>query len=241
MQDALRRGLFVIMTDLQLADTAQYWVGIDKVYADIMTSISVTVSEETVSEPHVWFLSPSSKTCWGSPVTVRCLSKRGTSVRYTWYKAEESGRGRKTLLQHSSDLQLHCGIVGDGDHYYCNASNSMSSKRSRPISTQILLPAENNCIYILALEGQQQYDCWDRLRTSTAPPLKSTPVTEEYRSTDTLSIPVNHSNKCNVPLRMRLGVPLWYEALRWLLFASLLTVLCLVRRSRKARGIHTNS
>ncbi|KAG9332690.1 hypothetical protein JZ751_014788 [Albula glossodonta] len=116
----------------------------------------------------------------------------------------------------------------------------MSSKRSRPISTQILLPAENNCIYILALEGQLQYDCWDRLRTSTAPPLKSTSVTEEYRSTDTLSIPVNHSKKFNVPLRMCLGVPLWYEAFRWLLFASLLTVLCLVRRPRKARGIHTN-
>lgn len=42
--DAQRRGLFIIMTDLKLEDTGVYWVGIDKIHADIMTSINLIVT-----------------------------------------------------------------------------------------------------------------------------------------------------------------------------------------------------
>lgn len=43
--DARRRGLFVKVTDLQFDDAGVYWVGIDKIYADIMTSVNVIITE----------------------------------------------------------------------------------------------------------------------------------------------------------------------------------------------------
>lgn len=43
--DARRKGLFVKVKNLQFDDTGVYWVGIDKIYADIMTSVKVTVTE----------------------------------------------------------------------------------------------------------------------------------------------------------------------------------------------------
>uniref|UniRef100_A0A3Q0S1D9 Immunoglobulin V-set domain-containing protein n=1 Tax=Amphilophus citrinellus TaxID=61819 RepID=A0A3Q0S1D9_AMPCI len=35
--DLVRRGLFVKVTNLQFGDAGMYWVGIDKIYSDIMT------------------------------------------------------------------------------------------------------------------------------------------------------------------------------------------------------------
>uniref|UniRef100_A0A3Q3X3M9 Immunoglobulin V-set domain-containing protein n=1 Tax=Mola mola TaxID=94237 RepID=A0A3Q3X3M9_MOLML len=43
--DAGKTGLFVKVTGLQLDDSGVYWVGIDKIYADIMTSIKVVITE----------------------------------------------------------------------------------------------------------------------------------------------------------------------------------------------------
>lgn len=43
--DAGRKGLYVKVTNLQFHDTGVYWVGIDKMYADIMTSVSVVITE----------------------------------------------------------------------------------------------------------------------------------------------------------------------------------------------------
>lgn len=43
--DANRRGLFVKVTELQFDDAGAYWVGIDKIYADIMVPIKVAVTE----------------------------------------------------------------------------------------------------------------------------------------------------------------------------------------------------
>lgn len=43
--DAGRIGLYVKVTNLQFDDTGVYWVGIDKIYADIMTSVSVVITE----------------------------------------------------------------------------------------------------------------------------------------------------------------------------------------------------
>uniref|UniRef100_A0A665V1N6 Immunoglobulin V-set domain-containing protein n=1 Tax=Echeneis naucrates TaxID=173247 RepID=A0A665V1N6_ECHNA len=45
--DTPRYGLFVKVTQLQFEDAGTYWVGIDKIYADIMTSVvkvNITVS-----------------------------------------------------------------------------------------------------------------------------------------------------------------------------------------------------
>ncbi|KAJ8372661.1 hypothetical protein AAFF_G00280330 [Aldrovandia affinis] len=243
IHDAHRRGLFVIMRDLQFADTGKYWVGINKMYADVMTKISITVSEVAVSKPRVSFLSPSSETCWGQSLTLRCRSELGTNVRYTWRKAEGS---RDVTLQGATDLRLHCGIVGDGERYYCVASNSVSTERSRPVSAQLLRPAGEDCVYILAMDGEPQYDCWHRLRTTTVPSLETTPTTEEDRGSASLSTPVNHSGGVNASMREWPGVPVWYEALRWLLLASLLAALCLARScspgpAPRVRGTRTSS
>lgn len=43
--DAGRRGLYVKVTDVQLVDSGVFWVGIDKIYADIMTSVRVVITE----------------------------------------------------------------------------------------------------------------------------------------------------------------------------------------------------
>lgn len=43
--DLKRRGLFVKVTGLQFEDTGVYWVGIDKIHADVMTRIKVTITE----------------------------------------------------------------------------------------------------------------------------------------------------------------------------------------------------
>ena len=41
-----RRGdLYVKVTNLQTDDSGMYWIGIDKVYADIMTSVTLVVTE----------------------------------------------------------------------------------------------------------------------------------------------------------------------------------------------------
>lgn len=43
--DQGRRGLFVKVSELQFDDAGVYWVGIDKIYADLMTSVHVAVTE----------------------------------------------------------------------------------------------------------------------------------------------------------------------------------------------------
>ena len=45
IHDAQKRGIFVVMKDLRFTDAGHYWVGIDKIDADIMSLISITVSE----------------------------------------------------------------------------------------------------------------------------------------------------------------------------------------------------
>lgn len=45
MIDLNRRGLFVKVTNLQFDDAGAYWVGIDKIYADIMTQVKVIITE----------------------------------------------------------------------------------------------------------------------------------------------------------------------------------------------------
>ncbi|KAF0035887.1 hypothetical protein F2P81_011199 [Scophthalmus maximus] len=53
--DARRKGLFVKVTGLQLDDTGVYWVGIDKIYADIMTSVNVFITEEGTDIRYAWY------------------------------------------------------------------------------------------------------------------------------------------------------------------------------------------
>ena len=43
--DAGRRGLFVTVSDLRREDGGVFWLGIDKVFADVMTPVTVVVTE----------------------------------------------------------------------------------------------------------------------------------------------------------------------------------------------------
>ncbi|TKS76659.1 CMRF35-like molecule 5 [Collichthys lucidus] len=135
--DARRYGLFVKVRDLQFEDSGVYWVGIDKIYADIMASVNVVITE--VSKPKLRPLSSQvdRPTCWGQPVTVRCGCEQGTGVRYAWYKSTQL---EDTLLNNSADIHLQCGTLDKDSDYYCTAHNDISSDR---IGTKVTL----NCAY----------------------------------------------------------------------------------------------
>lgn len=45
VEDLRRRGLFVKVTGLQFEDAGVFWVGIDKIHADVMTPIKVIITE----------------------------------------------------------------------------------------------------------------------------------------------------------------------------------------------------
>uniref|UniRef100_A0A4W5LBY3 Ig-like domain-containing protein n=1 Tax=Hucho hucho TaxID=62062 RepID=A0A4W5LBY3_9TELE len=231
--DAQRRGLVIIMTELKLDDTGVYWVGIDKIYADIMTSINLIVTFVAVSKPMVWPPSSMGDTCWGQPVTVHCASAQGTSVQYTWY---QSTQPQDIQFQSSADLHLHCGIVEEDSQYYCSASNDVSSQQSGMVSLQVLKPSEEDCIYSFAMEGQRSYDCSDRLKTSTATPLRSNGhLTEEPYQPGTnsnLSSTINQTHQDWRYNRAWALLPVWYEILRWLFLATLIAAVCLVHKFR---------
>nr|XP_019960570.1 PREDICTED: trem-like transcript 4 protein [Paralichthys olivaceus] len=150
--DGGRRGLIVKVTGLQFDDAGAYWVGIDKIYADIMTSVKLVVTEVPVSKPRLWPLTSlvDGPTCWGEPVTVHCECAQGSGVRYTWHRRT---RLEDSLPHPSSELYLNCGSVGQGSDYYCVAANDVSSQESELLSVQVLRPANRSCIYVVTMPG----------------------------------------------------------------------------------------
>ncbi|XP_047458228.1 uncharacterized protein LOC125018412 [Mugil cephalus] len=235
--DARKRGLIVKVTQLQTDDTGVYWVGIDKIYADIMTSVHVVVTEVPVSKPTAWPLSSlvDRPTCWGEPVTVRCSCAKGTAIRYAWYQRTEP---EHFLLHRSSDLSLDCATVGGGSEYYCTASNDVSSEESEIVSVQVLVPANSSCIYAVRVQGQPIYDCMDRISTTTPrpPPVTTTchgVATEIHPDTRNQSLQANQTD--GFFNRAWTGVPFWYTLLRWGCFASLLMILCIIHRCTNTR------
>ncbi|XP_041802301.1 polymeric immunoglobulin receptor-like isoform X2 [Chelmon rostratus] len=235
--DARRRGLFVKVTHLQFEDAGVYWVGIDKVYADIMTSVNVVITEVPVSKPALWPLSSlvDGPTCWGQPVTVRCGCTKGTAVRYSWY---QNTHQKDVLLHHSSDLYLHCGRVDKDSNYYCLASNGISSQGSDILSVQVPVPADSSCIYVISMQGQPMYDCAHRMSTTTAktpPPTTCQATRKTHPDAGNQSLQINQTDPDLFFSRAWTGVPFWYMLLRWGSFASLLIFLCIVIKCTKAR------
>ncbi|XP_050927341.1 LOW QUALITY PROTEIN: uncharacterized protein LOC108888262 [Lates calcarifer] len=243
MIDSRTRGLFVKVTSLQFDDTGAYWVGIDKIYADIMTSVNVVVTESKnktfvpvpVSKPRLWPLSSlvDRLTCWGQPVTVRCDCTKGTGIHYAWYQRTHH---EDLLLHLSSDLHLHCGAVEKDSDYYCIASNDISSQGSDILSVQVLMPADNSCIYVVNMHGQPIYNCADRMTTTTA---KTTTLTScqatmtVHTDTGNQSLQINKTHQDLFWVWS--GMPLWYALLRWGSFASLLISLWFILKYTKTR------
>lgn len=75
----------------------------------------------------------------------------GTAVLYSWYQGGD-------LLHHSSDLQLHCGIVIQNSHFYCVAMNKISRQESDIISVQVMMPADSSCIYVIRIQGKNMLE-----------------------------------------------------------------------------------
>ncbi|XP_073326206.1 uncharacterized protein [Pagrus major] len=225
------------VTDLRFDDSGVYWVGIDRPYSDIMTSVKVVVTEVPVSKPRLWPLGPlvDRPTCWGQPVTVRCGCTEGTAVRYTWF---QNTHHEDVLLHHSSDLHLHCGSLGEDSDFYCIARNDVSSQRSDVLSVQVLMTADSSCIYVINMQGQPIYDCADRMSTTTAttPPLTTcqTPMIP-HPNTGNQSLQINQTDGDFFFSRAWTGEPFWYLLLRWGSFALLLIFLCIVIECTKAR------
>uniref|UniRef100_A0A8C6L6D2 Uncharacterized protein n=1 Tax=Nothobranchius furzeri TaxID=105023 RepID=A0A8C6L6D2_NOTFU len=67
--DARRRGLFVKVTQLQAKDSGEYWIGIDKIYADIMTSVTLKVTKGKKTRYLGHFTNPSG----AAAGALRCL------------------------------------------------------------------------------------------------------------------------------------------------------------------------
>ncbi|KAG7221687.1 hypothetical protein INR49_000054, partial [Caranx melampygus] len=238
--DARRRGLFVKGTNLQYDDSGRYWVGIDKIYADIMTLIDVSVTEVPVSKPRIWPLSSlvGGPTCWGQRVTVRCGCTYGSSIRYSWYQRVNH---KGLHLHSSSDLHLDCTTVEKDISYYCIASNDISKQESEILSVQVLVPADINCIYVVKMQGQPVYDCADRMSTTVAPtptPTTCQAPTDDITHTDAgnQSLQSNQTHHHSLFLkRAWTGVPLWYALLCWASFAVLLICPCIVVKCAKTR------
>ncbi|KAM9343317.1 uncharacterized protein KZ484_015838 [Pholidichthys leucotaenia] len=205
--DAVTRGLFVKVTHLQFKAAGVYWVGIDKIYADIMTSVKVVITEAPVSKPTLRPLSflAGRPTCWGKAVTVRCSSAKGTSIHYAWYQQIQH---KAFLIHQSSDLCLHCGTVENDSDYYCTASNDISSEKSDVVSVQVLVPAQSNCIYAVHIHGQPIYDCAERMTTTTS---TQTPTLTTSQPMISLSASANQflqGNQTNYNLLFNWA---WYE------------------------------
>ncbi|XP_034550762.1 uncharacterized protein LOC117820926 [Notolabrus celidotus] len=246
--DYRRKGLFVKVTHLQFDDAGVYWVGIDKMNADVMTSVKVDITQVPVTKPRLQPLSSllNRPTCWGLPVTVRCGCTAGTAVRYTWYH-------NHTMLHNSVDLRLHCGGTVDHSNFYCVASNDISSQRSDILSVQVLMPADNGCIYVINMQGQPVYDCADRISTTThtltttQPPTTTrspyqTPCTGQtttkiHTECRNQSLPFNQTGQEQF-VWGAWTLPLWYKLLRWINFASLVIFLCIVLQCTKVRHRH---
>ncbi|XP_070401315.1 CMRF35-like molecule 2 [Nothobranchius furzeri] len=152
--DARRRGLFVKVTQLQAKDSGEYWIGIDKIYADIMTSVTLKVTKVPVSKPRLWPLTSlvDRQTCWGESVIVRCESTKGTDISYAWYQRVLH---EDVLHCHSPYLSLHCSTVTSSTDYFCSASNSVGSEQSDVLSVQVLVSANGNCIYAVNIPGER--------------------------------------------------------------------------------------
>lgn len=221
------------MTNLQFDDSGVYWVGIDKIYADIMTSVSLVVTQVPVSKPRLWPLSSLAdrSTCWGKSVTVRCGSERGTGIQYAWHRKD-------ILLHHSSDLSLHCSLVEKDSDYYCVASNDINRENSDLVYVQVLMPADSSCIYVVKIQGQPVYDCADRMSTTTVQPTPLStcqPTTRVHSATRNVTLPINHTDRNPFFRRTWSGLPLWYSLLRWSSFASLLIILSVILQCIKTR------
>ncbi|XP_078497390.1 polymeric immunoglobulin receptor-like [Lissotriton helveticus] len=238
-----RVGLFSItFRQLSLEDSGTYWCGIERPYADIMTSMTLDVKEEPVSPPFITFLNAPERTCEGESVTVQCKSVKGFNIKYVWYKK----RGPTAVpVSPSTNMNFHCGVLQQTQEYYCEASNRESKKTSHIVTAEVLTPSKDNCIYQLVLNGMGTYSCvlpTKFITTSTTMP--TTPVTKTSLNLSKISYfnseccPSTANTSCLTMALHCHGIRIMHpwDILRWVLLAVLVMSLMAIQRyGRRSR------
>ncbi|XP_041091868.1 uncharacterized protein LOC121304668 [Polyodon spathula] len=228
------------MKQLSLEDAGTYWCGIEKPLADTMCTVRVKIVEEPVSDPVVTFLTSPSVSC--SALTISCHSARGTSVHYAWYKSSDP---EDVPVQLSHALSLDCETLLESQQLYCTASNTVSRRSSVFVGVDVILPAQEKCVFRVKIPNQESYTCWNGITTSTV--LGTYEVTEEYTSRSSLLstgvithpppdatawLEASTEGNSNQPIT-HTKEHRWYiiwEVVRWLLFATLLVVFIVMRQ-----------
>ncbi|XP_051780280.1 uncharacterized protein LOC127527003 [Erpetoichthys calabaricus] len=151
-----RQGLFLVrMEQIILSDAGVYWCAIDKMYADIMSAVRVTV-QEPVSEPTLMFLDSPNISCLGLPVRISCSSARGSKVEYRWHKHNTH---MDSAHEGSPTFTLQCPHMQDSQAFVCSSFNSVSRKTSKPVTTQLLPPAQGVCTFHVTLPVTSSNSC----------------------------------------------------------------------------------
>ncbi|XP_025038258.2 uncharacterized protein LOC102454290 isoform X1 [Pelodiscus sinensis] len=217
--DNKRGDFFVTMNQLVEEDSGMYWCGIQRPYADIMTAVKLTVTEEPLSIPLITFTNHPSDSCLGRSVTVRCHSATGSNVHYTWYRKSFS---TTTAIVHSSDLVLRCGDLLESQSYYCQAMTRKTNKSTHPVRAEVLNPAKENCTYRLQLADGKSYNC-----------IKTTPeFTVEMATTPFSGSSAPCSNSSSHPGTEESWIPVPWAILRWLFLIILVTALLIIQSNR---------
>ncbi|XP_034626520.1 polymeric immunoglobulin receptor-like [Trachemys scripta elegans] len=215
-----KRGDFLVtMHQLVEEDSGMYWCGIQKPYADIMTAVKLTVTEEPLSTPLITLTSHPSESCLGRSVTVRCHSATGSNVYYTWYRKSFP---TNIISVHSSDLVLRCGDLLESQSYYCLAATRRANKSTQVLRAEVLIPAKENCTYQLQLTDGESYNC-----------IRTTPVfTVETPSTPFTGYSTPCSNSSSHPGTEDSWIPVPWAVLRWLFLVILVASLIIIQSNR---------
>ncbi|XP_044869150.1 triggering receptor expressed on myeloid cells 2-like [Mauremys mutica] len=215
-----RRGYFLVtMHQLVEEDSGMYWCGIQRPYADIMTAVKLTVTEEPLSTPLITLTNHPSESCLGRSVTVRCHSATGSNVYYTWYRKSFP---TNIVLVHSSDLVLRCGDLLESQSYFCQAATRRANKSTQVLRAEVLTPAKENCTYQLQLTDGESYNC-----------VRTTPVfTVEMPSTPFTGYSTPCPNSSSHPGIEDSWIPVPWAILRWLFLLILVATLIIIQSNR---------
>ncbi|XP_019369830.1 PREDICTED: CMRF35-like molecule 5 [Gavialis gangeticus] len=191
-----RRGTVqVTMHQLAEDDSGTYWCGIEKPYADIMTAVELTVTEEPPTTPVLTVLGRPHDSCLGRPAIIRCHAATGSRVTYTWYQEHPP---TAIAIAHTRDLVLQCKDLLESQSYYCQAATRRATKSSWVVRAKVLAPATENCSYQLHLQDGELPTC----ARATLTPLVEAATPSAAHSTFTLnsaSHPALRSNSSRSP------------------------------------------
>ncbi|XP_048874419.1 uncharacterized protein LOC125745516 isoform X2 [Brienomyrus brachyistius] len=256
IQEANRRGLLIQMADLQISDTGVYWVGIDKIYSDIMYRINIRVTEGMRS---VSFFTQTSKLhTYQSPALSLFIMKFGHVEGEICFSVAVSeprvwSLSPPEMSCWGKPLTLHCasdrGTRIKYGWFRATGSHPVSMQDSSNLQLQCGFLTEDGRYFCTASNSLGNRNSQD-VTVQLLRPAKvdciyilgirgDNPYDCSERLRTTTAAPLEPTDTTdgdksslttsglNVTRTDR-ELPLWYLILRWLLFAALLTAPCLV-------------